>query len=85
MSPDIESCTKLLQEGQIWHKVRPMIDHYHSVQSVETRVFSPTATSRQDNTTTPTPTPANGNGNDLPPAPKRRRLGKRTSSVSKKD
>nr|KAG5697095.1 hypothetical protein BaRGS_002011 [Batillaria attramentaria] len=70
MAPDIDAVTKLLQDGKIWQKVKPMIDHYHSVQIIETRVFSPTTTSRPA---------ANG-----PTAPKRRRMG-RTSSFSKKD
>lgn len=32
---------------QIWRKVKPMMDNYHSVQTIETRVFSPT-TARLD-------------------------------------
>ena len=61
---------------QIWRKVKPMIDHYHSVQTIETRVFSPT--------TTTLPRASNGQANSSS-APKRRRLGGRTSSFSKKD
>ncbi|XP_041348342.1 histidine ammonia-lyase-like isoform X1 [Gigantopelta aegis] len=49
MAPDIDGVTKLLQDGKIWRVVKPMMDHYHSTQSVETRVFSPTTTSRVDN------------------------------------
>jgi len=47
MSPDIEAVTKLLQEEKIWKTVKPMIDHYHSMQDVETRVFSPCSISRE--------------------------------------
>ncbi|XP_046542970.1 histidine ammonia-lyase-like [Haliotis rubra] len=47
MAPDIEAVTKLLQEEKIWRKVKPMMDNYHSVQTIETRVFSPT-TARLD-------------------------------------
>ncbi|KAL8603486.1 hypothetical protein ACOMHN_038627 [Nucella lapillus] len=72
MAPDIESVTKLLQEGKIWHKVKPMIDHYHSVQEVETRVFSPTTTSLPADDQA-----ANG------PSAKRRRLSRNSST--KKD
>ncbi|XP_033744655.1 histidine ammonia-lyase-like [Pecten maximus] len=43
MTPDIESVTKMLQEEQVWRKAKPMMDNYHSLQSIETRVFSPTA------------------------------------------
>ncbi|XP_076447679.1 histidine ammonia-lyase-like isoform X2 [Babylonia areolata] len=71
MAPDIDAVTKLLQEGKIWHKVKPMIDHYHSVQDIETRVFSPTTTTRHNDDHT--------NG----PAPKRKRLAGRTSSFKK--
>lgn len=74
MAPDIESMTKLLQEGQVWKKVKPMIDHYHSAQTIETRVFSPTTSIR--------PTTSNDSSNG--PAPKKRRVG-RTASFSKKD
>ncbi|XP_059141196.1 histidine ammonia-lyase-like [Physella acuta] len=70
MAPDIDAVTKLLQEEKIWYKVKPMIDHYYSHQSIETRVFSPTSTMRE---------PTNG----LPP-PKRRRMGRTTSGSSLK-
>ncbi|XP_060076875.1 histidine ammonia-lyase-like [Ylistrum balloti] len=43
MTPDIEAVTKMLQEEQVWRKAKPMMDNYHSLQSIETRVFSPTA------------------------------------------
>ncbi|XP_050412353.1 histidine ammonia-lyase [Patella vulgata] len=43
MSPDIDAATKLLQEERIWRVVKPLMDNYHSTQSIETRVFSPTA------------------------------------------
>ncbi|XP_025108687.1 LOW QUALITY PROTEIN: histidine ammonia-lyase-like [Pomacea canaliculata] len=72
MAPDIDAITKLLQEEKIWHKVKPMIDHYHSVQNIETRVFSPTTTRINS-------PPQNG-----PTAVKRRRM-TRTSSFTKKD
>ncbi|XP_055883373.1 histidine ammonia-lyase-like [Biomphalaria glabrata] len=68
MAPDIDAVAKLLQEEKIWTKVKPMIDHYHSVQSVETRVFSPTTAMRES---------MNGIS-----APKRRRLGRTTSNSS---
>lgn len=68
MAPDIDAVTKLLQEEKIWVKIKPMIDHYHSVQSVETRVFSPTSSTRE----------APGNG----PVTKRRRLGRTVSNSS---
>ncbi|XP_068242639.1 histidine ammonia-lyase-like [Palaemon carinicauda] len=42
MAPDIDAATELLKEGKIWHAVRHHIDHYHRVQDIETRVFSPT-------------------------------------------
>ncbi|XP_068242640.1 histidine ammonia-lyase-like [Palaemon carinicauda] len=41
MAPDIDAATELLKEGKIWQAVRHHIDHYHQVQHVETRVFSP--------------------------------------------
>ena len=41
MSPDIQSATKLLKEGKIWNAVRGHIEAYHSAQTIETRVFSP--------------------------------------------
>ena len=59
-----------------------MIDHYHSVQAIETRVFSPTTTTLLHADNSPTD---NGPTNSSSTAPKRRRLGGRTSSFSKKD
>ena len=41
MSPDIQAATKLLKEGKIWNAVKTHIEAYHSSQSIETRVFSP--------------------------------------------
>ncbi|XP_069972172.1 histidine ammonia-lyase-like [Penaeus vannamei] len=41
MSPDIDAVTELIREGKIWQAVRHHIEHYHRVQDVETRVFSP--------------------------------------------
>ncbi|KAK7065477.1 hypothetical protein SK128_018842 [Halocaridina rubra] len=41
MAPDIDAVTELLKDGKIWHAVRHHIEHYHRVQDVETRVFSP--------------------------------------------
>ncbi|GFO42755.1 histidine ammonia-lyase [Plakobranchus ocellatus] len=77
MSPDILAVTQLLQEEKIWYTVKPMIDHYHAVQEIETRVFSPTTTaSTQDGPTT--------NGTNGPSAPKRKRLGRTTSASNSK-
>ena len=41
MSPDIQAVTKMLKEGKIWGAVRGHIEAYHSNQTIETRVFSP--------------------------------------------
>jgi histidine ammonia-lyase len=41
MSPDIAAAGKLLKEGKIWQAARHHMESYHSNQSVETRVFSP--------------------------------------------
>ena len=41
MSPDIAAAGKLLKEGKIWQAARHHMESYHSSQSVETRVFSP--------------------------------------------
>ena len=41
MSPDIQNVTKMLKEGKIWNAVRGHIETYHSQQTIETRVFSP--------------------------------------------
>ena len=41
MSPDIAATTKLLKEGKIWNAVKTHIEAYHSAQTIETRVFSP--------------------------------------------
>jgi len=41
MSPDITASTKLLKEGKIWQAARHHMESYHSSQTVETRVFSP--------------------------------------------
>ena len=43
MSPDIEAVVKLLREGQVWRKVKPMMDNYHLQQIKETPVSSPTS------------------------------------------
>ncbi|ESO91184.1 hypothetical protein LOTGIDRAFT_209547 [Lottia gigantea] len=43
MSPDIDAVTKLLQEEKIFKTVKPLMDNYHSCQSLETKVFSPTS------------------------------------------
>ena len=49
MSPDIQAITKMLKDGEIWNAVRTQIEAYHSEQTVETRVFSPsTFTSGED-------------------------------------
>ncbi|CAG5126742.1 unnamed protein product, partial [Candidula unifasciata] len=71
MSPDILTVTKLLQEEKIWFKVKPMLDHFHSVQSEETRVFSPTSTMKDASTSNS-------------PSPKRRRMGRNVSVSSSK-
>ncbi|KAF0302965.1 Histidine ammonia-lyase [Amphibalanus amphitrite] len=42
MAADMDAATELLQEERIWQAVRLHVDHYHSVQDIETRVFSPT-------------------------------------------
>lgn len=75
MSPDIQAVTKLLQEEKIWYAVKPMIDHYHSVQDIETRVFSPTSTAPEVISGA-----TNGTNGTNGPSPKRRRLGRATSS-----
>ncbi|XP_069954282.1 histidine ammonia-lyase-like [Cherax quadricarinatus] len=41
LAPDIDTITELLKDNKIWLAVRHHIEHYHSVQHVETRVFSP--------------------------------------------
>ena len=41
MSLDIAAAGKLLKEGKIWQAARHHMESYHSNQSVETRVFSP--------------------------------------------
>ncbi|CAG7828625.1 unnamed protein product [Allacma fusca] len=43
MYPDIDAVTQLLKEDKIWLAVRNYIEEYNSAQSVEMRVFSPTA------------------------------------------
>ena len=49
MSPDIQAATKMLKEGKILNAVKTHIEAYHSKQTVETRVFSPsTFTSGED-------------------------------------
>ena len=49
MSPDITATARMLKEGKIWRAVRTQIEAYHSEQTVETRVFSPsTFTSGED-------------------------------------
>ncbi|GFS23203.1 histidine ammonia-lyase [Elysia marginata] len=76
MSPDIHAVTKLLQDEKIWYTVKPLIDHYHSVQDIETRVFSPTSTAFSG--------ASNGTNGTNGPNPKRRRLGRTTSSSNLK-
>ncbi|XP_064086964.1 histidine ammonia-lyase-like isoform X2 [Macrobrachium nipponense] len=41
LAPDMDAATELLKEEKIWNAVRHHIEHYHEVQKVETRVFSP--------------------------------------------
>lgn len=43
MAPDINAAAKLLREEKIWKLVKPMMDHYHEKQSLETNVLSPTS------------------------------------------
>lgn len=43
MSPDINEATELLRTEKIWNAVRHYMDNYHAKQSMETRVFSPSA------------------------------------------
>lgn len=33
---------------KVWYKVKPFMDNYHSVQEIETRVFSPTSIGRPE-------------------------------------
>ena len=53
MAPDIEAAVKLLRDGEVWRKVKPMMDNYHSQQLRETPVCSPTS-SYHPNTSRPT-------------------------------
>ncbi|XP_045623762.1 LOW QUALITY PROTEIN: histidine ammonia-lyase [Procambarus clarkii] len=41
LAPDIDAITELIKDNKIWTAVRHHIEHYHHVQHVETRVFSP--------------------------------------------
>ena len=41
MSPDIQEATKILKDGKILNAVKNHIEAYHSKQTIETRVFSP--------------------------------------------
>ncbi|KAK3891776.1 hypothetical protein Pcinc_004355 [Petrolisthes cinctipes] len=41
MAPDIDAATEILKDNKVWMAVRHHIEHYHTVQDVETRVFSP--------------------------------------------
>lgn len=43
IAPDIDAVTELLKANKVWMAVRHHIQHYHTVQAVETRVFSPSA------------------------------------------
>jgi len=41
MSPDIVAVNNLLKEDKIWNAVKHHMESYHTSQSIETRVFSP--------------------------------------------
>ncbi|XP_042214176.1 histidine ammonia-lyase-like [Homarus americanus] len=41
MAPEINITTELIKDNKIWNAVKHHIEHYHHVQDVETRVFSP--------------------------------------------
>jgi len=41
MSPDIIAVNNLLKEDKIWNAVKHHMESYHTSQSIETRVFSP--------------------------------------------
>ncbi|CAG0904958.1 unnamed protein product [Darwinula stevensoni] len=43
MSPDIEAVIKVLQTEKVWHAVKKHIDYFQSAETIEMRVFSPTA------------------------------------------
>jgi len=43
MSPDILASTKLLKSEKIWNAVKGHMESYHSKQTIETKVFSPTS------------------------------------------
>ncbi|XP_050696685.1 histidine ammonia-lyase-like [Eriocheir sinensis] len=85
MAPDIDAATELLRENKVWLAVQHHIQHYHSVQDVETRVFSPTMSFLG-----PGPRPIkrradiiNGSGTKSPKSPavtKRQRTSSRTSN-----
>ena len=42
MSPDIEEVNKLLKTEKIWNAAKHHMEKYHTMQNIETRVFSPT-------------------------------------------
>ena len=41
MSPDIINVKNLLKDEKIWNAAKHHMEKYHSLQNVETRVFSP--------------------------------------------
>lgn len=82
MAPDIDAVTEVLRDNKVWHAVRHHIEHYHSVQDVETRVFSPSMSF-----VGPGPRSvkrlseiSNGSRSRSPATPKRQRTSSRTSN-----
>ncbi|KAK4323345.1 hypothetical protein Pmani_005953 [Petrolisthes manimaculis] len=85
MAPDIDAATEILKDNKVWMAVRHHIEHYHTVQDVETRVFSPSMSF-----VGPGPRPINKRGgsgvnNGSPstnPSPKRQRTSSRGNPLN---
>ncbi|KAG0712444.1 Histidine ammonia-lyase [Chionoecetes opilio] len=82
MAPDIDAVAEILRENKVWQAVKHQIEHYHAVQDVETRVFSPSMSfvGPGPRSVKRLSEVSNGSRSRSPATPKKQRTSSRTSN-----